>query len=151
MERFSPRISDRNRAFSQLERDAALARIGRVRRWMIVAAAGLTAGFAALVSTIAPGRSLAARARTSVRPATRTASTRTNLRMPPPASAGALGLQAPSAPPQAAPAPQAAPTPQSTPPASVAPQPAAPAPSPAPAPSASGASGGSGGVVSGGS
>ena len=39
-------------------RDAAVARVSRTRRWVIAGAAALTAGFAALVSAVAPGRSV---------------------------------------------------------------------------------------------
>lgn len=90
-----------------LARDAALARIGRTRRWVIAGAAALTAGFAGLVAAIAPGRSLASKSSarteaTSAPPSTRSGSPSIP-RMPPPASAGDLGLQgpgqAPSAPP----------------------------------------------------
>ncbi|MFZ0381411.1 MAG: hypothetical protein WAL38_26535, partial [Solirubrobacteraceae bacterium] len=51
--------SDRSRA--ALARDAALERVRRTRRWVIVGAAGLTAGIAALVASVAPGRTLTAK------------------------------------------------------------------------------------------
>jgi hypothetical protein len=150
-----------DRVAVQRDRDAALSRVGRVRRLTVFGAAALTAGLAAAVSAIAPGRSLGAkttvaRAPSSVPAAGR--STRSDaLRMPGLASPRALGLRAPGSAPQAsasgdssqsapsapatsAPAPQAA-----------APTPAAPAAPPqssvpaAPAPSSGG------GVVSGGS
>ena len=149
---------DRSRAV--LMRDAALARVGRTRRWVIAGAAALTAGIAALVSAVAPGRSLASKTTSGSAASSETASasgagvasssgsSRSSIpAMPPPASAGDLGLQSPdSAPspdnqsqPQSAPSqPQSAPSqPQSQP----APQ---PQPVPAPAPPSSG-------VVSGGS
>jgi hypothetical protein len=50
-----------NRPRAVLARDAALARVRRTRRWVIAGAAALTAGFAALVSAVAPGRSLASK------------------------------------------------------------------------------------------
>jgi hypothetical protein len=94
--------SDRSRAV--LMRDAALARVSRTRRWVIVGAAALTAGFAALVSAVAPGRSLASK-KTSGVSASETASASTAgssssssssiPALPPPASAGDLGLQSP--------------------------------------------------------
>jgi hypothetical protein len=131
----SPRGPDRSRAV--LMRDAALARVGRTRRWVIVAAAALTAGIAALVSAVAPGRSLASKTSSASAASTETASTSgaggasssssSIPAMPPPASAGDLGLQspdqapapddqsqAPSAPPQSA-QPQPAPQPQTVP------------------------------------
>jgi hypothetical protein len=92
---------------AQLERDAALGRVGRTRRWIILSAAGLTAGFAALVSAIVPGKSLGAKTVTrtakivpnSARPAA-------SATMPPLATAGQLGLQGPSQAPQSAPSTQ---------------------------------------------
>ncbi len=91
-----------------LERDAALARVGRVRRWVIAATAALTAGFASLVYAVTPGRS-------GVLTHThRTAQAAPALRLPAPAGPGALGLQGPAQVPGAA-----------------APQIAAPAPAPA--------------------
>lgn len=134
-------------------RDATLHRITLTRRWMIVGAAGLTAGLAALVSALLPGKSLGAKS--SAPPVTtaraNTASSPTSPPLPTPASAAQLGVGSavpqqqqsvapPPAPPQ--PAPQSAPAPSA--PATSAPAPSAPTQSaPAPAPS--------GGVVSGGS
>ena len=131
-----------------LARDAALQRIGRTRRWVIAGTAVLTAGFAALVSAVAPGRSLASKAQPRTEAATATASARTGSTgsgstrsgsaipsMPPPAGAGSLGLQgpdqAPSVPQQSQPqsdpsAPQSAPS-QAQPQSAPAPAPAAPA------------------------
>ncbi len=130
--------SDSTQSRAALARDAALARVGRTRRWVIVGAAALTAGFAALVSAAAPGRSLASK------PATRTevstGSSSAVPQLPPVASPSTLGLQGPTQPPKAVPSPSS-PTPQSSP----GPQ------------SSGGSSGGSsgagsgGGVVSGGS
>jgi hypothetical protein len=142
--------ADRSRAV--LMRDAALARVGRTRRWVIVGAAALTAGFAALVSAIAPGRSLASKTSSGV-PASETASagsvaasssssSRSSIpAMPPPASAGDLGLQSPGQ----APAPDDQSQSQSA-PSQPQPTPSQPQPQPAPAPVAP-----SSGVVSGGS
>lgn len=99
------------RALASLERDAALARVGRVRRWAIVATAALSGGIAVLVSAVAPGRSGAAtHAYSSARSSSASSGT---LQMPPPAGPGALGLQGPAqapsvaAPPAPAPAPAA--------------------------------------------
>lgn len=137
-----------DRPHAVLERDAALARVGRTRRWVIGGTAALTAGAAALVSAIAPGRSLGAKpasVKTSAAPVT-TANTAAP-QLPPLASPSSLGLAAPSAAPgsapQSDPSPsqpqqQSAPAPQSSP----APQDQAAS---APAPSSGGA------VVSGGS
>lgn len=143
----------RNQSLAQLERDAALERVSRARRWVIAAAAALTAAFAALVSTVAPGRTLGARAQARTLGSTRTlAQVVTSTRMPPLASPGDLGLQGPSQAPQADSSQQVAPNPTQqvapNPSQQVAPDPsqqAASAPAPAPA------SGGSGAVVSGGS
>jgi hypothetical protein len=111
-------------------RDAALRRISLTRRWMILAAAGLTAGLAGLVSTLLPGKSLGAKspvATASARPAATSATATPPL--PAPASADQLGVGA------------AGQSPQSLPPPTVAPQPAAPAQSaPAAAPVVSGGS-----------
>jgi hypothetical protein len=166
-----PRLAS-DRLAVQRDRDAALSRVGRVRRLTIFGAGALTAGLAAAVSAIAPGRSLGAKATvvrepSSARAARRPAGSGT-LRMPGLASPGALGLRAPqsapqasaagstsqsapsapaspAAPAQAAPA-QAAPA-QTAAPTQAAPAPAAPAQNAAPAPAPSGG----GGVVSGGS
>jgi hypothetical protein len=95
----NPRPGSPSRA--ALARDAALARISRTRRWVIAGAAMLTAGFAALVSVVAPGRSLASKSHAGTDPATTSASPRGSTgkssipRMPPPANSGALGLQGP--------------------------------------------------------
>jgi hypothetical protein len=92
-----------------LERDAALARVGRVRRWLIAATAALTAGIAALVYAVTPGRSAAA---THVKSSAPAASSRSSgLQMPPAAGAGALGLQGPAQVPSAAPPQAVAPAP----------------------------------------
>jgi hypothetical protein len=156
----------RSRSPAQLERDAALDRVGRTRRWAMAGAAGLTAAFAALVSVVAPGRTLAARTRGGGATEARTATPSTSsAQMPPLASPAQLGLQSPEQPPQAAAAPsqpssdpsqagsgtaqapsgpsqtgsnpsQAAPTPS----AGSDPSQAAPTPAPAPAPAVSGGS-----------
>jgi hypothetical protein len=102
-------MTDRDRRHAVLVRDAALARVGRVRRWVIAGTAALTAGAAALVSAVAPGRSLGAKpaapthtpsASAPSAPAV-PAGTATAPKMPPLADPGSLGLAAPSEPPQA--------------------------------------------------
>lgn len=142
-----------NGSLARLERDAALARVGRTRRWAIAGAAALSAGFTAVASAAVPGRTIRPQgAATALTPAHAPASTR----MPPLQSASALGLLAPSQAPQPAPdqsqaaPPQPAPeqsAPQAAPAQSQAPPPPAPAPAPAAAPQGSGG----GAVVSGGS
>jgi hypothetical protein len=52
------RASERQPSHAQVERDAALWRLSRMRRWVFIGAAALTAGFAALVSAVAPGKTL---------------------------------------------------------------------------------------------
>jgi hypothetical protein len=102
-----------------MARDAALDRVTRTRRWVIVGSAALTAGFAALVSAVAPGKSLASKpkpqteASTAAAPsgsgssgssASSGASRSAIPRLPPPANPSSLGLQGPDDAP--APAPQ---------------------------------------------
>jgi outer membrane biosynthesis protein TonB len=134
-----------------LARDAALRRIRLTRGWMVAAAAALTAGLAALVSAVLPGKSLGAKSRVAIAPA-RTTSAATPA-LPPPASAAQLGVGSPSgqseqvSPPATAPQPDPQPAPESAP--QPAPEPAPQQAAPAPAPAAP--SGGGGGVVSGGS
>ncbi len=145
----TPGRDDKSRA--ALARDAAISRIGRTRRWVIVGTAALTAAFAALVSAVAPGRSLASKS--TGRTSTTTAGTGARARsssssvtaipqFPPAANPSSLGLQSPNQPPQSVPS-----QPQTT---TSAPAPSAPAPQPA-APQPAPQSGGGGGVVSGGS
>ena len=143
--------SDRSRAAQA--RDAALERVRRTRRWIVVGAAGLTAGIAALVASVAPGRTLTAKSSSVGSGASTVASTSgagsVVPSLPAPASASELGLQGPDqapspAPSQSDPQPsQPHSDPQPTQPQS-APQPAQPQSAPQP-------SGGGGGVVSGGS
>jgi hypothetical protein len=102
-----------NPSLAQLERDAALGRLSRARRWLIVGATAATAAIAAGVSAAAPGHKVGARAETE-------GASLSSDRMPAPASPAELGLQSPQSAPQPAPAP--------VPPA------AAPAPAPSPAP-----------------
>lgn len=146
--------SDRSRAV--LMRDAALERVGRTRRWVILGAAALTAGFAALVSALAPGRTLSsAKAASSTGASASVGGNATASvgggsaipRMPAPANSSDLGLQSPGQAPspdqsqsQGDPSQSQSPSSQQS-----APQ---PAPTPAPAPVAPPSSGG---VVSGGS
>jgi hypothetical protein len=142
----TPRPGSQSRA--ALARDAALVRISRTRRWVIAGAAVLTAGFAALVSAVAPGRSLASKSQAGTDPATTSASTRGSTgrssipRMPPPANAGALGLQSPGQAPSAD---------QSQPPADQSQPQSVPSAPPAPVAPQSSSGGGGGPVVSGGS
>jgi hypothetical protein len=44
------------RQAAQRRRDAAFGRLRRARVWLVLGAAGLTAGFTALVADVAPGR-----------------------------------------------------------------------------------------------
>ena len=132
-----------------LQRDAALARIGRARRWLIAGAAGLTGAIAAFVSATAHGHTLHRKAvvPTSTR-TTGSSSTSPSAHMPPLASPHSLGLQGPAQDPQSSSSgssqPQSGPSSSSNQPQSnPSPQSQAPA-APAPAPS-------SGAVVSGGS
>jgi hypothetical protein len=108
-----------SKPLAQLERDAALTRIVRARRWVIAGAAALTAGFAALVSAIAPGRTVGSRGQAQVLGSTRASVHRaTATQMPALASAGDLGLQGASQAPQSAPAAaQASPDPSQAAPA----------------------------------
>lgn len=88
-----------------LERDAALLRVSRVRRLAIVATAALTAGCAALVASIAPGKSLATKpnvASATITPIGSSAGARSAPALPPLAGAAQLGLQAPAQAPQPA-------------------------------------------------
>jgi hypothetical protein len=141
------RAGRRSQSLAQLERDAALERVSRTRRWMILAAGALSAAFAALVSAIAPGHSLSGRAQAQtlsagrVGAAARTSGRASSTRMPPLASPADLGLQGPSQNPQAPSDPSQAAA-QSAPSSSGASvqNPAAVAPAPTPAPVVSGGS-----------
>jgi hypothetical protein len=87
------------RSQAALSRDAALTRIGRTRRWVIVGAAGVTAGVAAFVSATAHGRTL--KKGTAARVPVRTAApSSTSVQMPPLANPSSLGLQGPVTDPQ---------------------------------------------------
>jgi hypothetical protein len=107
----------RSRSLAQLERDAALDRLGRARRWLFVGAAAGTAGLAAAASAAVPGHSLHSRAGAAGAAGARAAApTPSSGQMPPAAGPGDLGLQGPAQEPQSsppAPQPQAAPTPVS--------------------------------------
>ncbi len=128
----------RGPSLAQLERDAALSRVSRARRWVFAGAAALTAGFAALVASVAPGRTLhhataTGGAATPTVPAARgkTLSASASPQLPPLASPGELGLQSPGQAPQSAPSQQQS---QSAPdPSQAAAQTAASQPEPAPA------------------
>jgi hypothetical protein len=111
-------------------RDSALARVSRVKRWTIAAAAALTAGLAYLASALVPGKSLGAKARMPARTQTTAPKSASSTVTPPlPAAAGPsqLGLQGPSQPPESVPAPSdpsqsaapPAPAPAAAPPAAV--------------------------------
>src|ERR1700722_926048 len=137
------------RALAALARDAALARIGRARVTMLIAAVVLTALLAALASALLPGKSLGASRKTTASRATSVRRVPSTPRrhasavapaMPAPAGPAALGLQGPNQAPTAVPPAPTAPSPPPSAPAA----PAQPAPAPA-APSGGGA------VVSGGS
>jgi hypothetical protein len=139
--------SRRSKSLAQLERDAALRRVSRVRRWSLAGAAGLTAGVAAFVSAVAPGKSLSAKRRATAQltPPTRTRAPANDGRakMPPLASASDLGLQGPSESPQASAKPDPTQTPQDQSQAPPDQSQVAPTPAPAPAPPAPVVSGGS--------
>jgi hypothetical protein len=107
--------TDARRSAAQLKRDSAIRRVGLTRRVVIGAAGALTAGIAAFVSAVAPGRTLGAQTRNSAayeRAYKRYLAARARAtavrpeRMPPLASPAQLGLAADSAPSeqQAAPA-----------------------------------------------
>ncbi|MDQ6605850.1 MAG: hypothetical protein M3Z06_04795, partial [Actinomycetota bacterium] len=86
-------MDQRSQSQAQRERDAAIARISRTRRWLIVAATALTAGFAAIISAVAPGRSFAAHSTTAASGRTRplTRFPRASTQLPPLQGAQALG------------------------------------------------------------
>lgn len=95
--------TDRSRAATL--RDAALERVSRTRRWVIAGAALLTAGFAGLVAAVAPGRTVSrspsGTASASAPGASTTGASSSGAgssipKMPPPASAGELGLASPN-------------------------------------------------------
>jgi len=93
-------MTARTRSHTALHRDAALARIGRARRWLIAGAAGLTGALAAFVSATAHGHTLP---KGGVVPApTRStgSSPTSSVQMPPLASPSSLGLQGPVQDPQ---------------------------------------------------
>lgn len=129
-----PSQSPEARRLAARRRDATFARIGRARRWLIAGVAVLTAGFAALVSTIAPHKAVA-RVRRGLTPS-RTAGPATAAapRLPPLASAGALGLSAPAAAPTAPVPVQPQPSPSAPSPSASAPAPSGSASAAAPAP-----------------
>jgi hypothetical protein len=140
-----PRPGWRQASLAARERDAALQRVSRTRRWMIGAVAALSAGITALVSSVAPGHTLKKNANARELTTSGTATqARTATRMPPLATPSDLGLQGASSPPQASSAPSGstpAPTRSVAPPDnSQAAAPQAPAPAPAPAPAVSGGS-----------
>jgi hypothetical protein len=137
MDTFEPRTPrGPAKARAAHDRDAALWRLSRTRRWVAGGAAVLTAAFAALVSTITPASKASASSQSlgTASSAGSTSGSGSHPKMPPLASASSLGLQAQpsasqstpdqsaqSAPAQSAPAPTPAPS-------TVAPAPAASAP-----------------------
>jgi hypothetical protein len=128
------------RAHAALARDAALARIGHARRWVVLGSAGLSAGFAALVSTSPPSKASTKTTRPTSSTSARPRATRPGAEpaLPPLADGSKLGLSGPSQSPSSdnqAPAPQADPSQQQA--------PSAPAPQVAPSPQPGPVSGGS--------
>lgn len=119
-----------NRAHAALARDAALNRVSHTRRWVILGSAGLSAGFAALVSASPPSHASTTSAKSTARPAAAAPSMGTRSKkapsLPPLANGSQLGLAGPSQ----------APSQPAAPPASSSQDQAqsAPAPSPQPAP-----------------
>jgi hypothetical protein len=119
----------RDRAAALREREAALARLSRVRGATVIGAGALTVAIAGVVSAVAPGRTLGAKAppQTSASASSAARAHTTALVMPPLANPGQLGLQGPSSPPQSAqpqgtqPQPQVQTQTQSAPPAAPAP------------------------------
>lgn len=82
------------------QRDEVMARLGRARRGLIFAVAGLTAGFSGLVAAIAPGKSSTPQRSTAAR-GVRTAGP-VAAALPALYSAQSLGLHAPAPKPRAA-------------------------------------------------
>jgi hypothetical protein len=110
-----------DRIAAQHKREAAFARIARVRGASVLGAGALTAAVAAVVSAVAPGHSLGAKTRgrtavasTQAAPASPVTAASSS-RLPPLASAGQLGLSGPGSAPQSAPAQPSAPVQQSAP------------------------------------
>ena len=133
-----PRI---DRAAAQRDREAAFARIGRVRGLTIVGAGALSVAIAAAASSAAHGHTLGAKSSPHhvTGGARRTAQAGvTKLKMPPLATPGQLGLQAPGSAPQAvSPPASSSPSPsQSAPSTQNQAQPSTPAPSQPAAPAA---------------
>jgi hypothetical protein len=142
------RMSTSNKSSAALARDAAIVRVRRTRRWVIAGTAALTAGLAALVSAVAPGRSLASKTSSHAGTTTgagRSASSSAVPQLPPVANPGTLGLKGPSQ------APQSVPNPPQTQTQSAPSPPQSSSPAPTPSPGGSGGGSGGGGVVSGGS
>jgi hypothetical protein len=115
-----------DRSAAQRSREAAFARIGRVRGLTILGAGALSVAIAAAASASAHGHTLGAKTAGNRRLTGATSrSARVSvsaLKMPPLATPSQLGLQAPGAPPQSVSPPQAtAPAPQTQAPAPSAP------------------------------
>lgn len=125
-----PGTGSQDRAYARGQRDAAISRVGRTRRWLIIGAAGLSAALAALASALTPGRSVAAKtpARTVAATSPAPSGSAANQPLPPEASPSSLGLQSPSQAPQSAPA--QAPSQVSPDPSQVSPDPSQVSPDP---------------------
>jgi len=111
-----PVRAGRLRPPAALARNAALRRVSRTRRWVIAATAALTAGFAALVSAVAPGHSVASQYEPRSAAESRAGGPSGLPAMPAPANPADLGLQGPSQAPT--PAPDQSQSPPSQPPSS---------------------------------
>ncbi len=133
-----------DRVAAQNKRDAAFARLRRVRGASVLGAGALTAAVAAVVSAIAPGHTLGAaktHPRTRIVQRTQPSAPALPTHLPALASPRQLGLQGPAGAPQSAPAaPQSAPAAPQPAPATPTPQSSAPAPSQQSSPAVSGGS-----------
>jgi hypothetical protein len=97
--------ASQDRTHARGQRDAAISRVGRTRKWLIIGAAGVSAALAALASALTPGRSAAAKVPASTLAANSRApsGSAADQPLPPEASPGSLGLQSPDQAPQSAP------------------------------------------------
>jgi hypothetical protein len=90
-----------DRAAAQRAREAAFARLSRVRGATVIGAGALTAAIAGVVSAVAPGRTLGAKTPATAASASTASRPRTTaLVMPPLENPGQLGLQGPGIAPQ---------------------------------------------------
>lgn len=90
-----------SRSLLARQRDLAFARLRGARRWLIAVAAGSSAAIAALLSSIATGRSLGAVHRSLTARTRASALPRSARQLPPLQSAADLGLKPPSQAPSA--------------------------------------------------